>query len=211
MRIHPAVRIISLLMLVFFISFTARIAWIAHSQLDQARTYARQGNTGRALIAFERAIHARLPWPGDHRTAITEMLAAIRAAEAKGKQHLALNGWRRLRGALLSTRNLFGQPEPALLRKANTRIARLSAETDAQSMMSGAAIQVEDARLLTTHPRDIPAFRGLMQFCFLILWIGATGMLIWHWSEWMPDRRWSVAGVSLGGWLAWLGSLYMAG
>ncbi len=210
MRMHPAVRVMLLLATVFCVSLTARIAWIAHTQLDEARTYARQGDTGRALIACERAMHAWLPWPG-MRPAAAEMLVLIHAAEAEGNKRLALNGWRRLRGALLSARSLFWQPDPALLQKAHARIARLSAETDAQSMMSGAAIQAEDARLLTTRPKDISGFWGLMQFCLLILWTGATCMLIWRWPDWTQRRRWLVAGVSLSGWLIWLGSLYMAG
>jgi len=207
---HPAVRVMLMLAAVFCISWTARIAWTTHAQLDEARAYARQGDTGHALIACERAMHAWLPWPG-MQPAAAEMLALIHAAEAKGKKRLALNGWRRLRGALLSTRGLFGQPDPALLQKTNVRIARLSAETDAQSMMSGAAIQAEDTHLLATRPKDISGFRGLMQFCFLILWISATCMLIWRWPDWTAHRRRLMAVASIGGWLAWLGSLYLAG
>ncbi len=203
---HPSVRVFLVLLVLFFVSLLARTGWIAHSQLEDARLSLKQGRPERALVHFERAVHAYLPLSGPANAAITGMRRLCLRLE-KREPRLALEGWRRMRGALLASRHFLGQPHTRLLREADAHIAYLAASTDTQGFLSRAAIMEEGRRLLAAHPRDPSRMWVLLQFLFLALWIGASCRLIWLW----PRRRLLLAAVAAGGWMAWLASLTLAG
>jgi len=211
LTMHPSLKLLLILSAIFVASSSLRIAWITQHQLDIAHQSIDAGKHKRALIHYERAISAYLPFLPARKQALGEMKALCQQQRKEGHLDLALEGWRRLRGALLSSRSMFGQPNHSLLRDVNGEIARLAAITDTQGMMPGKDIQAEDRRLLDQHPKDINRFWGGMQFVFLMLWIGSTCWLIWRWTIWTVARRWRLAGVCAGSWFAWLVSLYLAG
>jgi len=204
-------RVIGLLWLVFTLSFVGRMAWISHEQLALAHQAMQSGDLRRVLIHEERAIHPYLPLLPDRATAMREMQDLCRRLEQRGEKVLALEGWRRLRGALLAGRSMFGQPDRNVLELANREIARLASETDTQGKMDKARIRAEAAKLLRESPRDIHPFWGLMQFVMLMCWILATGRTIWCWADWPKVRRVAMMGVSSALFAGWLISLYLAG
>ena len=207
----PMLRVIGGLTLVFVLSFTVRLAWISHAQLELAHKAEQAGHWRRALIHDERAIHPYLPLLPARKQAMREMQTLCRQLEADGNKDLALEGWRRLRGALLAARSMFGQPDQDVLKTANREIARLAAETDTQGMMAKTEIRREAQRLLQQSPKDIHPFWGLMQFLMLILWIVLVGRTIWQWSAWAWPRRMAMVGAGGMAFLGWLVSLYLAG
>jgi len=204
-------RMAAFLVAVMIAAFCFRVAWIAGEQLEIAGQAIEKGDTRRAMLAYERSLHAWLPLLPSYKQALTGMQELNNSLEAKGNMIAALEGWRRLRGALMSTRSIFGQPHESELVEANRHIARLAAETDTQGMMSREAIEKEATRLLADNPKDVSSFWGVMQFLLLLLWIGGTSWLIWHWEEYDLRRRVAAMGLSLGAFLGWLGALYLAG
>ena len=204
-------RLAIFLVAAFTLTLCLRLVWIVSEQQTQAFKQIEQGNMEQALKHYERAIHAYLPFWPPHSQVIEEMQSHILALESKGEKKLALKGWRRMRGAILSTRNLFGQPDREWLEEANQNIARLTAVTDEQGKMARQEIEKEAARLLAESPQDVHAGWGVAQFLFLLLWIGSSVALIWNWQHWRAARRWQCAAISLSAWLSWLTSLYMAG
>jgi len=195
----------------FTFTLCLRLAWIVSEQQTQAQKQAEQGNMEQALKHYERAIHAYIPFWPPRSQAIEEMRSHIFTLESNEEEELALKGWRRMRGAILSTRNLFGQPDRQWLLEANRNIARLAASTDEQGKMPRLEIEREASRLLAELPRDVHAGWGVAQFLFLLLWILSSMALIWNWQHWRATRRWQCATISLSAWLSWLAALYMAG
>jgi len=194
----------------FFLAFVVRIAWVVGEQLELAHQYARQGDPGRAIISYERAIHAYLPLLPSRQAALRDMQALLDSLEASDKA-LALEGWRRLRSAILYARSMFGQPDRDVLERANRKIAALAAALDRQKRMTPDAIESEAMALLHTHPHDVHAGWGAAQFMALLTWVISSGALIWFWQGWPAVRRWQCAGLGLSAWLFWLLALYMAG
>jgi len=194
----------------FFIAFVLRIAWVAGDQLELAHRYQQNGDTGRAVISYERAIHAYLPMLPARRQALHDMQALLASLEKRDKA-LALEGWRRLRSAILYARSIVGQPDRNVLKLANRHIARLAAGTDKQGKMTRQEIEKEAVRLLAGAPKDIRAGWGVTQFLALLTWVISATLLIWFWQDWLPARRWQCAGFGVTAWLFWLFALYMAG
>lgn len=188
-----------------------RAASVSYGQLEEARISLKQGDHKRAVLGYERCIQAYLPLLPSREQAIAEMQSMLRSLEKQQKPELALEGWRRLRAALLFSRSIFGQPDSLTLHEANLDIARLAAATDIQGKMSKEAIEQESMQLLAKHPKDISGFWGIMQFLFLLVWIGSTSYLVWNWQTQFIKQRIQFMAVSATAWLCWLGSLYMAG
>ena len=209
--IHPIFLLALILAVLFFSSFTVRMIWTANEQLDLARHHQQQDDTYRAMLGYERAIHTYVPWLSSRVEAMSELQSLLEALERDNKGKQALEGWRRLRGAVLSTRSMFGQPDREWLEEANRNIARLAASTDEQRKMPRQEIEKEASRLLAESPRDVHAGWGVAQFLFLLLWILSSMALIWNWQHWRATRRWQCATISLSAWLSWLAALYMAG
>lgn len=205
------VRILLLLLGVFVFSYCMRLVWISHQQLALAHRALEQGNLARALVYQERAIHPYVPFSPPRQQALREMEELCRTLEVKGQKQLALEGWRRMRGAILSTRGIFGQPDKDRLLEANRHIARLAGVTDKQGMMAQAEIEKEVAELLAKHPRDPNAFWGMTQFILLLGWIALVSLLIWFWADLDWRRRAVWAGGGALAWLGWLAALYLAG
>lgn len=199
------------LAIVFSLSLAGRIAWIASSQLDIAHQALGLGDTRHAIMAFERSIHAYIPYLPSREEAKKEMHETLRLTESEGNLVLSLEGWRRLRAALISSRSIFGQPDRELLDVANSQIARLASLTDKQGKMTPADIQQEATELLHKYPKDVSAFWGVMQFVFLSLWVALTCYLIWIWPERAMNQRVSLISGSIAAWLCWLAALYLAG
>ena len=207
-RAHPPWRFPLLLLLLFTLSAIVRVGWIAHQQHSFARQALAQHHPHRAIIHFARSIRAWLPLvPNPSRQEMADLLRAIEQQQPK----LALEGWRRLRGALLATRNLFGQPNRDLLIEANRHIAHLAAITDEQHKMTPEAIARELSRLLAEYPKDVNRFWGVMQFLLLLAWVGLGCRLIWCWPERTARGRLLLFTAAFASWLGWLGALYLAG
>jgi len=211
LSIHPFLKLLLILSAIFVISSSLRMAWITQHQLELAHQSLHVDKQKRALVHYERAIHPYLPLLPAREQAMREMKGLCQQQEKAGNLNLALEGWRRLRGALLSSRSIFGQPNRSVLSEANRHIARLAAQTDVQAMMSKKEIQTEATRFLSRQLKDINGFWGVMQVTFLLLWVGLTCWLIWNWTRWETYPRGVLAIASLGSWLAWLESLYLAG
>ncbi|RMH51784.1 MAG: hypothetical protein D6682_03450 [Zetaproteobacteria bacterium] len=199
---------ILLLLTLFFVSSAARIAWIAHQQNRLAHDALLRHDTRRAIIHFERSIHAWLPFLSN--PACTELPRLLHRIERE-RPELALEGWRRLRGAIKSTRNIFGQPNRTLLAEANRHIARLAARTDKEHRMTPQAIERELTGLLAREPRDVNRFWGVVQFLLLLAWVGLGCRLIWLWPRQALHRRMRLLAAAVGCWIGWLGALYLAG
>ena len=60
--IHPILLLALILAVLFFTSFTVRMVWTANEQLDLARYHQHQGDIYRAMLGYERSIHAYVPW-----------------------------------------------------------------------------------------------------------------------------------------------------
>ena len=195
----------------FTLTLCLRLAWIVSEQQTQAQSQAEQGNMEQALKHYERAIHAYIPFWPPRSQVIEKMRSHLFTLESNKEKKLALKGWRRMRGAILSTRSMFGQPDRQWLEEANRNIARLAAATDEQGKMPRLEIEREASRLLAESPRDVHAGWGVAQFLFLMLWIVSSMALIWNWQCWRAARRWQCAAISLSAWLSWLAALYMAG
>ncbi len=210
-NLHPFLFLVLFLGVLFIVAFMTRVAWVAGEQLELARHYQAQAETYRAIISYERAIHAYVPWLSSRAEAANQLRFLLDELEAGDNEKQALEGWRRLRGAVLSTRSMFGQPDRQWLEEANRNIARLAAVTDEQGKMSRQEIEKEASRLLAESPRDVHAGWGVAQFLFLLLWILSSMALIWNWMHWRVARRWRCAAISLSAWLSWLAALYLAG
>jgi len=203
-------QVVAFLAVVLAVAFCFRVAWIAGGQLELAEQAIEKGDTRRAMLAYERTLHAWLPLLPAYEQALTGMRKLNGSLEEQGKQQAALEGWRRLRAALMSTRSIFDQPHKSELLETNRHIARLAAATDTQGLMSRAAIEKEAMWLLAENPKDVSPFWGVMQFLLLLLWVGGGMHLIWHWADSNVYRRILVGGVSGLSWLGWLGALYLA-
>lgn len=199
------------LAVVLAVAFCFRVASIAGDQLEIAGQAMEKGDTRRAMLAYERSLHAWLPFLPACEQALKGMWELNKSLEKRGNRVAALEGWRRLRAALMSTRSIFGQPHEAVLQQANRHIARLAAATDTQGMMSRQAIEQEATQLLAENPKDISPFWGVMQFLLLLLWIGSTTWLIWNWAGFAVRQRMLAGGVSALSLMGWLGALYLAG
>ena len=208
---NPFLCLFLFLAILFFIAWTVRIGWVSGEQLELARQHQEQGNTYRAMLGYERALHAYIPWLSSREEAANQLRSLLETLEANDNGKQALEGWRRLRGAVLSTRSMFGQPDRQWLEEANRNISRLAASTDKQGKMSRQEIEKEATRLLAESPSDVHAGWGVAQFLLLLLWIGSSIALIWNWQYWRMARRWQCAAISLSAWLSWLTALYMAG
>lgn len=184
---------------------------ISYGQLEEARTSLKEGKHKQAILGYERCIQAYLPLLQPRKQAIEEMQSFLDSLEQHQNAELALEGWRRLRASILFSRSIFGQPNADLLQGANHNIARLAATTDTQGRMSEEAIEKELISLLNDNPKDVSGFWGVMQFLFLLSWIGLTCQLIWKWAESTKSIRVRMICGSFGSWLTWLGSLYLAG
>ncbi|MDX8396420.1 MAG: hypothetical protein R8K22_08410 [Mariprofundaceae bacterium] len=210
--LHPTVRMCLLLFAVSLFALAIRVTWIASEQLSLAEQALEADKNRTAIIAYERSIHAYLPLLPIRSDAISGIIALNQKVESDKDPILALEGWRRLRGALLSSRStIFGQPNADILSEANLNIARLAAATDTQGRMTKEEIEKEALQLLTENPKDVSGFWGVMQFIFLMSWIGFTCRLIWIWADMTTPTRFKFITASSGSWLAWLGSLWMAG
>lgn len=208
---HPLMKALLWLGAALVLSLCLRLEWIASSQLELARQAEQTQQPQQAIIHYERAIHAYLPWLSSREAALHDMQNLVRTLEAEENAELALQGWRRLRGAILSTRSIFGQPDKDVLLEADRNIARLAAATDAQGMMSKSDIEKEASVLLAKNPQDISAFWGVAQFILLLAWVAAACGLIWHWAPMSWRRRSLWAGGAAISWLGWLAVLYLAG
>ncbi|MDX8378188.1 MAG: hypothetical protein R8L53_09225 [Mariprofundales bacterium] len=209
-ELQEYLRLIALLSVIFFISLIIRINWIAAEQYGFAQQYLQQKQIVNALKAYERSARAWLPFSSMQTQAANDMMHLNNMLEQTGHKEIALQGWRRLRGALLSTRSMFGQPNAELLPIINANIARLAASTDKQGMMSAAAIEKELAQLLSAPLKDVSPFWGLVQFVALIAWIIGILWLIWHWSAWSIKQRSLVMTASWSCFALWLLALSQA-
>lgn len=211
LTIRPLLGLTAILFAVAIVSSVVRIGWVSHEQLELAQHELKRQHYERAIICYQRSIQAYLPWLPYREQSIKEMTSLLPSLEQQGNRQLALEGWRRLRGALLSTRSIFGQPDKELLTRVNRDIARLAAATDTQNLMSRETIEKESLQLLEQHPKDINNFWGFMNLIALLLWVGTTGWLIWFWQGLTIRHRTYLAGSSVGFWLLWLASLHFAG
>lgn len=211
---NPAIKNLLLLVTVVvtvLLLSSFKVISVSYSQLDIARSSAAKGEFRRAVLAYERSIQAYLPLFSSHELASSELQELLQSLEQRNNQELALEGWQRLRAALFFSRSMFGQPDVDLLQEANQNIARLTAATDSQGIMTKEAIEQDALQLLGQHPRDIAGFWGVSQFMFLMLWIGLTSLLIWEWRGVQAGKRTGLLSASAVSWLGWLSSLYMAG
>jgi len=204
-------RLFITLITILFLSFGLRMIWISYNQLQIAHTQLAEHKEKLAIISYERAIHPFFPFSPYRQQAIEQMQRLNHSLEQSSRKNLALEGWRRLRGAILSSRHLFGQPDKDLLLVSNANIARLASLTDTQTRMRKEFIQVEASGLLANHPKDINRIWGVLQFLLLLSWIFTTSRTIWLWQmiEFRTKVKW--VAISVGSWLGWLISLYMAG
>jgi len=199
-----------ILTMTLLIAWGIRVSWIANSQFELAQTLQQQGQVQRAMMAYERSLHAYLPLLNARENTIAHFTVLLTDLERSDQPSLALEGWRRLRGALLSTRHILGQPDSQTLELVNQNISRLAiilAEKENKMI----ALKDQSEELLKHSPKEISAFWGILQALLLIAWLIVTSRTIWTWSTNSLHNRALQMTFSLLLLIGWLGCLYLAG
>lgn len=186
-----AAAVVLLLLLVF----TARVVLQSRAELRAAEAQLAAGEAEGAVETLGRA--ARLHAPGNpFSSAALDRLESIAvAADERGARGEALAAWREVRSALRATRALVPR-DPDRARRADARIALLSAALEPPSVQPGADEATRAAwhaaRLAEDHAPSVGW--SLLALAGLALWVGAAFALL---SRGLDERLRLVRGPAL--------------
>jgi tetratricopeptide (TPR) repeat protein len=144
----------ALVVLVLFAAVCARVVSSARSELRAGDAYATRGQVEAALVHYRRAARWYAPLSPYHVHALARLGAIGANAERRERPELALEAYRAIRAALLSTRSWY-VPEQARLRAADERIASLMAALPPPPMDAGKSreqLRREHLALLRADP-----------------------------------------------------------
>jgi hypothetical protein len=165
----------ALVVLLLLASVCARVVSSARSELRAGDAYAAGGDVEAALVHYRRAARWYAPLSPYHRHALARLGTIGADAERRERPELALEAYRAIRAAILSTRSWY-VPEQARLRATDERIASLMAALPAPPMDAGKSreqIRREHLALLGADPDPSVAWTLVLLLGFASWMAGA--------------------------------------
>jgi tetratricopeptide (TPR) repeat protein len=158
----------ALVLAVLLAAVGARVVSSARSELRAGDAYAKRGEVEAALVRYRRAARWYAPLSPYHVQALARLGAIGADAERRERPELALEAYRAIRAAILSTRSWY-VPEQVRLRAADERIASLMAALPAPPMDAGKSrerLRREHLALLRADPDPSVAWTLVLLFGF---------------------------------------------
>jgi hypothetical protein len=170
----------ALVVLLLLAAVCARVVSSARSELRAGDAYAAAGHVEAALVHYRRAARWYAPLSPYHRQALARLGAIGADAERRERPELALEAYRAIRTAILSTRSWY-VPEQARLRATDERIASLMAALPAPPMDAGKSreqIRREHLALLRADPDPSVAWTLVLLLGFAS-WVAGAFAFTW--------------------------------
>lgn len=154
-----------------------RMLYGARSQLQQARSAGSTGRRDLQVIHLRRAMAYYAPGNPWVNQAARQLAGLAREAEAAGQRDEALEIWRALRSAILGLRGP-GQPYANRLPTINDRIAQLTGQQARVATRLTTPAGAKALRSRLAHPEEPHQGWTALALLGLVLWIGASLLLI---------------------------------